>query len=68
MRTYKSHVRALMEEKGVSLRELSKKSDVSLQTVINARSDEKIAGCSLATLGKLAEALDVPTKALFEEI
>ena len=63
---YTSNVKDIMEKKGVTLRGLVETSGVSKQTILNARSDEGIADCRLSTLGRVALALGVPVKKLFD--
>jgi len=61
-----SNVKAIMKGKGVTLRGLVDLSGVSKQTILTARSDEGLADCRLSTLGRIANALEVPLKDLFD--
>jgi len=61
-----SKVTDKMKEKGITVREMVKQTDLSLQTVTNAR-DKRIAACSLKTIAKIAKALGCKTKDLFDE-
>ncbi|MDZ7759946.1 MAG: helix-turn-helix transcriptional regulator [Desulfovermiculus sp.] len=63
----KSHVKKVMEQKGVTLRRLEEDSGLSHVTILSARSDEKILKCQLGTLAKMAAALGVSTKDLYDE-
>lgn len=64
-----SNIRRLMEERGVSYRELEVLSGVSHGTIHKARNDGegKIESCTLATLAQIARALGVQVKDLFDE-
>ena len=62
----KSNVKRLMEEKGYTIRELIPVSGVSHATINKARTDTGISECRLSTLGRIANALEVPLKDLFE--
>lgn len=63
----KSNVRELMEKKGITLRALEDRTGLNHVTILRARDDEKIEGCQLKTLRKIAEALGCQVKDLFEE-
>ena len=65
----RSRVALIMEEKGVTVRELEDGTHLATQTVIRARKDgeHNIEACSLRTLKKIAQYLEVPIKDLFEE-
>lgn len=56
-----------MEEKGITYEELHNLSKVVPHTITRAR-NERIAFCKLATLEKLARALGVDVRELFEYI
>jgi len=62
---FKSNLKALMELKKVTFRELEQASGISRQTLSDARTDSGIAKCRLSTLGRIAQALGVGTKDLF---
>ena len=60
-----SNLGRIMEEKGLTYEELQHLSKVAPDTVARAR-DERIATCKLFTLEKLALALSVEIKDLFD--
>lgn len=60
-----SNLGRIMEEKGLTYEELQFLSKVAPDTVARAK-DERIATCKLFTLEKLANALNVEVKDLFE--
>ena len=62
-----SNLSAIMKKKGMTYEELQFRSKVAPDTVARAR-DERIATCKLATLEKLAVALDVDVCQLFRYI
>ena len=62
---FTSNVRRLMMEKEKTFRALEG-CGVSRQTIHHARQDEGIGDCRLSTLGRIANALDVPVKELFD--
>ena len=61
-----SRVKEVMEGQGVTMRELVKRTGLSMQTVNRARGD-LIGRCTLDTLATMATALGVKVKDLFEE-
>lgn len=63
----KSNVREIMAIRGMSVRQLVKKSGTAMQTVTNVRSNA-IKGCQLSTLERIAEALEVSPHELFTYI
>ena len=63
---FTSKVKENMEKNGVTLRGLVRDAGVSKQTILNARSDSGISECRLSTLGRIANALEVPVKELFD--
>jgi|GEM_PF-745739 predicted DNA-binding ribbon-helix-helix protein len=78
----KSHIKEIMSNKGVTVRSLIEKIDelfprtakkgatlrtTSLTTIMNARDDTKIESCNLRTLKRIARALDVSVKDLFDD-
>ena len=63
---FKSRIRELMEKKKITMRDMANKSGVSVVTLNKARQDEGIADCRLSTLGRVALALGVPVKKLFD--
>lgn len=56
-----------MDRRGMSVRQLVKKSGTAMQTVTNVRSNA-IKGCQLSTLERIAEALEVSPQELFTYI
>jgi len=62
-----SHLGDIMKQKGLTYEELQHLSRVAPDTVARAR-DERIATCKLATLEKLALALDVDICRLFSGV
>lgn len=62
-----SNVKEIMKKKGIKIRDLAK-TGVSSATMVKARSDEGIAECRLSTLSRIAKALGVDVKDLFEEV
>jgi len=63
---FSSNLKGLMQERGVTFQNLVEKSGLSRQTIHKARQDEGIAECRLSTLGRIAYALNVPVKKLFD--
>ncbi|RJP88284.1 MAG: hypothetical protein C4518_11110 [Desulfobacteraceae bacterium] len=63
----KSTVKEIMTQKGIQIQEISKKTGLPHVVILNACSD-KIEFCGLNMLIKIASALDVSIKDLFEEI
>ena len=64
---FKSNIRELMNKKGITIRDLSSQTELSTRTVHRATQDDTIGGCQLNTLAKIADALGVKTKRLYEE-
>ena len=64
---FKSKIDQILKEKGISTYTLAEKSGVSRQSLFKARSDSGISECRLSTLGRIAQALEVRTKDLYEE-
>jgi len=62
-----SNLRKIMKRKRVTYEELQFRSKVAPDTVARA-CDERIASCKLATLEKLAVALDVDVNQLFKYV
>jgi len=65
---FKSNIREVMKAKKITMRDMAKKSGVSVVTLTKARSDEGIAECRLSTLSKIGCALGVKIKRLFDEV
>ena len=63
---FTSNIRRLMREKKKTFREVVQESGISMQTIHKARTDGEIATCRLSTLGRIANALEVPVKELFD--
>ncbi|MDL2217004.1 helix-turn-helix transcriptional regulator [Desulfovibrio sp. OttesenSCG-928-M14] len=62
-----SNIRLLMQERKKTFQEIVNESGLSRQTIHKARQDEGISECRLSTLGRIAQALAVPVKDLFDE-
>lgn len=62
---FTSNIKQLMAQKEKTFKDLEG-CGVSRQTISDARQDEGIAKCRLSTLGRIAHALDVPVKELFD--
>jgi DNA-binding Xre family transcriptional regulator len=56
-----------MKDKNMTIRALEQLSDVNNVTILKARKDAEISRCTLATLEKLAMALDVSVHDLFDD-
>ncbi|GAU07598.1 helix-turn-helix domain-containing protein [Desulfoplanes formicivorans] len=63
----KSKLEHLMKAKGMTIRALEQRSGVNNVTILKARKDSEISRCTLATLEKLAHALDVSVHDLFDD-
>ena len=63
-----SNVRELMNKKKKTIREVAAETNMSVSTVHRATQDDTIGGCQLNTLAKIADALGVKTKRLYEEV
>lgn len=64
---FRSNVNQLLEEKGMSTYALAEKSGISRQSLFKARQDAGISECRLSTLARIARALGVGAKDLFDE-
>ena len=64
---FTSTVKEAMKAKGISIRELVAETGLSSKTVNKARQDAGISECRLSTLARIARALGVGTKDLFDE-
>lgn len=62
-----SNLSVIMKKKNITYEDLQHLSQVAPDTIARAR-DERIATCKLATLEKLAMALDVDISQLFSQI
>ena len=63
----KSQVAKIMKEKSFSIRGLENETGLSTRTIQNARKDETFELCNLQTLKKIANALGVSVKDLFDD-
>jgi DNA-binding Xre family transcriptional regulator len=63
----KSNVKREMDKKRLSIRKLVDQTGLSSGTVHRARG-EQVGKCSLTTLERIAKALDVRVKDLFDEV
>ena len=64
---FSSKVKEAMKSKGTTIRDLVAETGLSSKTINKARQDEGISECRLSTLGRIAQALEVKTKDLYEE-
>ncbi len=70
-----THVKKLMEAKGVTIRTLMLETGLSNQTILNARKCDKddtkktgnVCNCTLGTLDRIAHALGVSVHDLFDD-
>ena len=62
-----SNLKRIMEEKGISIRDMVYATGISNMTILRARSDE-ILQCKLITLQTIANYLGCKTKDLYEEV
>ena len=63
---FTSNLPRLMREKKITARAIIAATKLSPNTITKARSDSGISECRLSTLGRIANALDVPVKELFD--
>ncbi|MGX9366246.1 helix-turn-helix domain-containing protein [Desulfoplanes sp. PS50] len=63
----KSNLERIMKDKNMTIRALEQLSEVNNVTILKARKDVEISRCTLATLEKLAMALDVSVHDLFDD-
>ena len=61
-----SNLKNLMKEKKITMKQLEDMTGMSPSTINKARQDEGIAECRLSTLARIAAALGVPVKKVFE--
>ena len=64
---FKSNVKSLMKEKKMTVRATVIQTGLSTSTIHKLREDSGISECRLSTLGRIAQALEVGTKELYEE-
>lgn len=62
----KSYLKKIMHDRGVTVREMALRSGLDVTTIMRARNDHHITSCTLDTLARIAEALSVNTKDLYE--
>lgn len=63
----KSNLEKIMTERGLTIRALEQRSAVNNVTILKARKDAEISRCTLATLEKIADALDISVHDLFDD-
>jgi len=61
-----SNLKHIMDKEGITIHELSRRSNISTHTIFRVRSTALIRSCTLASLEKIAEALNRSPKELFE--
>jgi Predicted transcriptional regulator len=64
---FSSNINKVLLEKKMKPIDLARQSGISRQAIHKARQDAGISECRLSTLGRIAEALGVSTKELYEE-
>ena len=62
----RSHVKFLMEKREMTVRKLASMARIDITTIMRARDNEKITSCTIDTLIRIARALDVDVKDLFD--
>ena len=65
---FTSKIKEIMKDKDVTIRDIVAVSGLSSATLHKARSDVDISECRLSTLGRIADALEVSTKDLYDEV
>ena len=63
---FRSNVKKIMKDKKVTIRDAVEASGLSSATIHKLRETEGITECRLSTLGRIATALGVPVKTLFD--
>ena len=63
-----SNIKEIMKKKKLRIQNISKQYGISTTTLTKARTDEGIRECRLSTLERIAEALGVSTKKLYDEV
>ena len=63
---FRSNVKNIMKDKKVTIRDAVEASGLSSATIHKLRENEGITECRLSTLGRIATALGVPVKTLFD--
>lgn len=64
---FSSNVKVLMREKKVTIEQVVQQHGLSRATLHKLRQNEGISECRLSTLGRIADALGVSTKELYDE-
>lgn len=65
---FKSRLREHLAKKGIGVRELSRRSGVSTDSLYRAMDDLTVDTCTLKMLGKVADVLGLPVRDLYEEV
>ena len=63
---FRSNVKKIMKDTKVTIRDAVEASGLSSATIHKLRENEGITECRLSTLGRIATALGVPVKTLFD--
>lgn len=63
---FASKIKQIMKERKVTIRDVTGSTGISSSTMAKARDNAGIAECRLSTLGRIANALDVSVKDLFD--
>jgi len=63
---FTSNIKELMKRKKMTVRDIVASTGLSSATLHKARQDSGISECRLSTLGRIANALGIPVKKLFE--
>jgi DNA-binding Xre family transcriptional regulator len=63
----KSNIEYIMKNKKITIRQLEHDSGLNNVTILRARKDDMIERCTLGTLVKIADALEVPVHDLFDD-
>ena len=63
----KSNLEKIMKTRGMTIKTLEHLAKVNNVTILKARKDDDIQRCSLATLVKIAEALEISVHDLFDD-
>lgn len=65
---FKSNIKKIMRERKVKAKELESLAGLSDRSISKLRTDEGFADCRFSTLARVAEALGVSVKDLFDEV
>lgn len=63
-----SNIKMLMNKKKITAKQIEATTGISSRTLAKARTDEGILECRLSTLIRIADALEVDVKLLFEKV